>query len=130
MILKELRISQLLSQEQLAQMSGLNVRTIQRIESGKKASVESLNCLAAALDVEVSTLNQEKFMTDKKSDNWQKLPFFMKVWFASNFLSARPVRKSAIRIETLLHISGFLTCCLSLISEALLPGGLMLLASA
>ncbi|MCJ8274156.1 MAG: helix-turn-helix domain-containing protein, partial [Psychrosphaera sp.] len=35
MILKELRISQLLSQEQLAQMSGLNVRTIQRIESGK-----------------------------------------------------------------------------------------------
>jgi transcriptional regulator with XRE-family HTH domain len=130
MILKELRISRLLSQEQLAQMSGLNVRTIQRIESGKKASVESLKCLAAALDVEVSTLNQEKFMIDKKSDNWKNLPFFMKVWFVSNFLSARPVRKSAVRIETLLHISGFLTCCLSLISEVVLPGGLLLLGSA
>ncbi|MCJ8296196.1 helix-turn-helix transcriptional regulator [Colwellia sp.] len=36
MILKELRINRHFSQEQLAQMSGLNVRTIQRIESGKK----------------------------------------------------------------------------------------------
>ena len=50
MILKELRISHHLSQEQLAQMSGLNVRTIQRIESGKNASLESLKCLAAALE--------------------------------------------------------------------------------
>ena len=43
MILKQLRLSRHLSQEQLATMSGLNVRTIQRIESGHKASVESLN---------------------------------------------------------------------------------------
>lgn len=34
MILKELRISRHFSQEQLAEMSGLNVRTIQRIEKG------------------------------------------------------------------------------------------------
>ena len=34
MIPKQLRIGRHLSQEQLAQMSGLNVRTIQRIESG------------------------------------------------------------------------------------------------
>jgi dihydrofolate reductase len=46
MILKQLRLSRHLSQEQLAQMSGLNVRTIQRIESGHSASVESLKCLA------------------------------------------------------------------------------------
>ena len=37
MILKQMRISRHLSQEQLAQISGLNVRTIQRIESGKNA---------------------------------------------------------------------------------------------
>ena len=46
MILKELRMSRQLSQEQLALMSGLNVRTIQRIESGHNASMESLKCLA------------------------------------------------------------------------------------
>jgi transcriptional regulator with XRE-family HTH domain len=85
MILKELRISHHLSQEQLAQISGLNVRTIQRIESGHNASFESLKCLAAALEVDVSTLNQEKFMMDKKSDNWKALPFILKCWFVFNF---------------------------------------------
>jgi len=65
MILKQLRISRQLSQEQLALMSGLNVRTIQRIESGQKPSLESLKCLASVLEVDVSTLNQEKFMIDK-----------------------------------------------------------------
>ena len=130
MILKELRISRHLSQEQLAQMSGLNVRTIQRIESGKKASLESLKCLAAALDVDVSTLNQEKFMIDKNSDNWKNLPFLLKIWFMFNFLQTRPSRKSAHRIEVIGHISGFTFCCLGLINEAALVGGILMLATA
>lgn len=37
-ILKQLRLSRYLSQEQLGQMSGLSVRTVQRIEAGNKAS--------------------------------------------------------------------------------------------
>jgi transcriptional regulator with XRE-family HTH domain len=90
MILKQMRISRHLSQEQLAQISGLNVRTIQRIESGKNASVESLKCIAAALDVDVTTLNQEKFMIDKKSDNWKSLPLVLKCWFVFNFLQTKP----------------------------------------
>jgi len=130
MILKELRISRHFSQEQLAQMSGLNVRTIQRIESGKNASIESLKCLAAALDVDVSTLNQEKFMIDKKSDNWKDLPFLMKCWFVFNFLQTRPTRSSATRIELIGHVSGFSFCCLGLISEAALVGGVLMLAIA
>jgi len=125
MILKELRISRHFSQEQIAQMSGLNVRTIQRIESGKNPSIESLKFIASALDVGVSTLNQEKFMIDKNSDNWKTLPFLMKIWLRSNFIQNRPTR-----IEIMLHMSGFLSCCLSLISEVVLPGGLMLLATA
>ena len=130
MILKELRISSHFSQEQLAQMSGLNVRTIQRIESGQNASLESLKCLASALDVDVSTLNQEKFMIDKNSDNWKKLPFVLKIWFVFNFLQTRPRRKSAHRIEIIGHISGFIFCCLGFISEAALAGGLLMLATA
>lgn len=130
MILKELRISHHLSQEQLAQMSGLNVRTIQRIESGHNASLESLKCLAAALNVDISTLNQEKFMIDKKSDNWQKLPFVLKCWFVFNFLQTRPSRESIYRIEVIGHISGFAFCCLGFISEAALVGGLLMLAIA
>ncbi|MFK5949384.1 MAG: helix-turn-helix transcriptional regulator [Methylococcales bacterium] len=130
MILKELRISRHFSQEQLAQMSGLNVRTIQRIESGKNASLESLKCLASALDIDVSTLNQEKFMIDKNSDNWRKLPFLLKIWFMFNFLQTRPSRGSAHRIEVIGHISGFIFCCLGFISEAALAGGLLMLATA
>ena len=130
MILKELRISQYLSQEQLAHMSGLNVRTIQRIESGHNASVESLKCIAAALDVDVSTLNQETFMIDKKSDNWCKLPLLLKCWFVFNFLQTRPCRSSAARIEVISHISGFTFCCLGLVSEAALVGGLLMFATA
>ncbi|NMP15367.1 helix-turn-helix domain-containing protein [Thalassotalea sp. Y01] len=130
MILKELRISNHLSQEQLAQMSGLNVRTIQRIESGNNASLESLKCLASALEVDVSTLNQEKFIMDKKSDNWKALPFILKCWFVFNFLQTRPSRKSASRIEVIGHISGFAFCCLGLINEAALVGGLIMLSTA
>lgn len=130
MILKELRISRHFSQEQLAQMSGLNVRTIQRIESGHNASVESLKCLAAALDVDVPTLNQEKFMIDKQSDHWKNLPFILKFWFVFNFLQTRPSRKSASRIEVIGHVSGFTFCCLGFISEAALVGGLLMLATA
>ena len=74
MILKQLRISRLLSQEQLAQMSGLSVRTIQRIESGHSPSLESLKCLASVLEVDVKSLTQENFKMDKQSDNWQRLP--------------------------------------------------------
>ena len=130
MIVKELRISRHLSQEQLAQMSGLNVRTIQRIESGKNASVESVKCIAAALDLDVSRLTQETFMIDKNADNWKNLPWALKLWFMFNLLQTRPSRKSALRIEITAHISGFTFCSLGLISEAALAGGLIMLATA
>ncbi len=111
-------------------MSGLNVRTIQRIESGKNASVESLKCLASALNVDIATLNQEKFNVDKNSNNWQQLPWLLKLWFVFNFLQTRPTRKSAVRIEIISHSSGFLFCCLGLVSEPALAGGVIMLAIA
>lgn len=50
-ILKLHRLSRHISQEQLADMSGLNVRTIQRIESGQNASLESMKCIAAIFEI-------------------------------------------------------------------------------
>ncbi len=47
------------SQEQLAQMTGLSVRTIQRFEQGQKAGLESLKCLAAVFETNVSELMKE-----------------------------------------------------------------------
>jgi transcriptional regulator with XRE-family HTH domain len=43
----------------LAELSGLNVRTIQRIEKGQEPSVESLKSLAAVFNVEFSTLKEQ-----------------------------------------------------------------------
>lgn len=130
MILKQLRIGRHLSQEQLAQMSGLNVRTIQRIESGQNASLESMKCLASALEVDIETLNQEAYTMDKSTAAWQDLPFWLKCWFFINFLSIRTRRSVARRISVLSHAFGFLFCVLGFASEAALAGGLILLANA
>lgn len=130
MILKQLRIGRHLSQEQLAQMSGLNVRTIQRIESGQNASLESLKCLASVLEVDVDTLNREAYTMDKDTAGWRNLPFWLKCWFFLNFLSVRTTRAVATRIQIISHLSGFLFCALGFFSEAALVGGLILLANA
>ena len=56
MRVRELRLARGLSQAQLAEMSGLSVRTIQRIERGANPGLESMRLLAAALDVELAEL--------------------------------------------------------------------------
>ncbi len=130
MILKQLRLSRLLSQEQLAQMSGLSVRTIQRIESGHTPSLESLKCLASVLEIEVSTLTQEKFIMNKPQNSVQQLPLGLKWLFAVNFFSMRPNRDSAIRVELISHLFGFCFCILGLVNEPSLVGGIILLSNA
>ena len=59
MILRKLRIQNGWSQEQLAEMTDLSVRTIQRIERGGQPSLESANALAAVFQVNVSTFINE-----------------------------------------------------------------------
>lgn len=48
---KSLRLKKHWSQEQLAQLSGLNVRTIQRVEKGDNVGMESLKSLAAVFEI-------------------------------------------------------------------------------
>lgn len=59
MLVHKLRLQRGWSQEQLADLSGLSVRTIQRIERGGGASVESLKALAAVFEVDFRQLRQE-----------------------------------------------------------------------
>lgn len=65
MIVRKLRLQRGWSQEQLAQLSGLSVRTIQRIERGKKAGLESLKSLAAVFEVDLTHLYEEPEMTNQ-----------------------------------------------------------------
>lgn len=48
------------SQEELAIASGLNLRTIQRIESEASASLQSKKALASALDLDVHDLDYQE----------------------------------------------------------------------
>lgn len=54
--LRALRSARQWSQEQLAELSGLNLRTIQRLEAGAKVSTESLRALAAVFEVPADSL--------------------------------------------------------------------------
>ncbi len=66
MLVRKLRIEKGWSQETLAEVSDLSVRTIQRIERGGNASLESLNALAAVLEVDLATLTTETSMYNQK----------------------------------------------------------------
>jgi transcriptional regulator with XRE-family HTH domain len=81
MIVKKLRTENKWSQEQLAMLSGLSIRTIQRVESGQSASIETLKSLASVFEVDINKLTEEITMIDKKSENWAMQPFWFKVLF-------------------------------------------------
>jgi transcriptional regulator with XRE-family HTH domain len=66
MIVRKLRLQKGWSQDQLAQLSGLSLRTIQRIERGQKAGLESLKSLAAVFEVQVIDLEQEGVMATER----------------------------------------------------------------
>ena len=71
MIVRKLRLQKGWSQDQLAQFSGLSIRTIQRIERGQKGGLESLKALAAVFEVQTHDLQQETDMvanTEKPED--------------------------------------------------------------
>ncbi|MEP5764867.1 MAG: helix-turn-helix domain-containing protein [Halieaceae bacterium] len=71
MIVRKLRLQRGWSQEQLAEMTGLSARTIQRIERGQKPSLESARAMAAVFEVDLSTfdlgepqMNEKVIVTD------------------------------------------------------------------
>jgi transcriptional regulator with XRE-family HTH domain len=58
--IKKMRLERHWSQEQLAEMSGLSIRTIQRIENGENAGLESLKSLAAVFDTNIADSDKKE----------------------------------------------------------------------
>lgn len=58
MLIQKLRLRRGWSQEQLASLTGLSTRTIQRIERGQPASVETLKALGAVFEVDFSSFQE------------------------------------------------------------------------
>lgn len=67
MDLKELRLEKGWSQEQLAEISGVSTRTVQRLEKGEKPGMETLKALAAAFETS-STELQKKLNGDMEQE--------------------------------------------------------------
>ena len=55
-LVKKLRTAENWSQEQLSEKSGLSLRTIQRLENGGNASIESVRALATAFGIDPNEL--------------------------------------------------------------------------
>ena len=108
MVLKQLRVSRHLAQGQLAEMSGLNVRTIQRIESGHNASLESLKCLAFVLEVNVDILQQMRLDMKTQKELWQAAPLWVRCWFALNYLNLTPLKRTTVGALFTYHTSKWL----------------------
>lgn len=72
MLVQKLRLQRGWSQEQLAELSGLSVRTIQRTERGLPASNETLKSLASVFEIDFSTLQatQEPSMNATLNDTF------------------------------------------------------------
>lgn len=64
MNLKAIRDKKHLTQEELAEQSGLSIRTIQRIEAGQKPKGHTAKVLAETLDLDVSSLSKSNKKTD------------------------------------------------------------------
>jgi transcriptional regulator with XRE-family HTH domain len=81
MLIQKLRLQYGWSQQQLADLSGISVRTIQRIERGQAASTEYLKSLAAVFEIDFSTLQTESDMNSlyKQSSNHEETLAFEQV---------------------------------------------------
>ena len=69
MIIRKLRLERGLTQDQLAAMAGISIRTLQRVERGAEASAETLKCIAAVLDLPFAELRKDIVMPDPSPTN-------------------------------------------------------------
>ena len=106
--IKDWRIKQGLTQQQLADEAGVTLRTIQRIESGEvKPSLHSLNTLSRVLQVDLSEFSQKsevrpyefnftikitdmnQFLTDLKvlvKNHWKVIVLIIVIiWLITNY---------------------------------------------
>jgi len=79
--IKEMRLERHWSQDQLAEMSGLSIRTIQRIENGENAGLESLKSLAAVFETNIADSDKKEEMEQirKEEEYVQNVKGFYKL---------------------------------------------------
>jgi len=76
--LKKLRLEYKWSQTQLAELSGLSLRTIQRIENGEKPSMESIKALSSLFEIDFFISDNPEQIAIQENYYKKLKSFFMK----------------------------------------------------
>ena len=76
--LKKLRLEYKWSQTQLAELSGLSLRTIQRIENGEKPSIESIKELSSLFEIDFFISDNPEQIKEQEKYYKKLKAFFVK----------------------------------------------------
>ena len=68
-----------LSQERVADISGLSLRTVQRLDAGHRVSYASLRALAVAFDGDVDALERELYAASKPTGEFVEMPRWVRL---------------------------------------------------
>jgi len=104
MFVRVLRQRMRLSQEQLAESSGLSLRTVQRLEGGHRVSYSSLRAIAGVFGIEVDKLELELYAVDKTSTKYRELPLWVRLILGRGWLSSS--RRGLFFTEIVLIVLG------------------------
>ena len=98
MLMRKLRLDKGFSQEQLAEATGLSLRTVQRVEAGHRVSYASLRALATVLDINVDSLERELYAMNTPNEEFIEKPLWVRLMLSLPSLSGLN-RASLIRHE-------------------------------
>lgn len=109
MSFRSMREHRLLSQERLAEMSGLSLRTIQRVEAGHRVSYASLRALAATLEMDVDLLERELYAMNQSADDFVETPTWVRLFknaSGGRWMGAKPLSRRQAHVEEALCMGG------------------------
>lgn len=119
MTFRVLRERRLLSQERLAESSGLSLRTIQRAEAGHRVGYASLRALAAAFDMDVDLLERELYAMKQSTDDFVEIPRWVRLWTNAYWPGGpRPSRRQAHMAEIFCMAGGIVFLAVSFLVTA------------
>ena len=119
MSFRSLRESKLLSQEKLAEMSGLSLRTIQRVEAGHRVSYASLRSLAATFQMDVDVLERELYAMKQSAEEFVEVPRWVRLWTNAHWSTGpRPSRRQAHMAEAFCMVGGAVFLGVSFLATA------------
>jgi len=78
MLIRNMRQDKGISQEQLAEITRLSLRTIQRVEAGHRVSYASLRALAVAFNLNVDLLERELYAMNTTKDEYFERPLWVR----------------------------------------------------